>query len=322
MTTPYLLRLLCICLASFFLVHLAAGIAVTLLAPLAVRAAEHMRPRRAALFLLALRLAPALFAAAIVGVVCVPSYLWLESKGSEEVGALCLAAALLSVACWTIALTRSWRAASRSLGYIRYCRMVGRQACLGEEASPAWVVEGGKPVLVLAGILHPRLMVSSAVVAALGPDQLAVALRHEYAHRDSRDNLKRLLLLLAPDIVPFRRSFATLERAWARFTEWAADDRAVAGDSRRSLSLADTLVRVARMGACPQAPPLVTSLLADSDDLAERVDRLLREPRTLDDRSRPLLAIAAFTASAVLLAVLLQPSTLFAAHILLEHLTH
>lgn len=325
MTAPYLLRLLCICLASFFLIHLAVGLVVWLLTPVVLRVAERLRPRQAARCLLALRMSPAALAAAAVAGLCVPSYLWLEPAAtSEEVGTACLAAALFCVACWAPALARSWRAASRTLGYIRYCRMVGRQTCLGAEASTAWVVEGPAPFLVLAGIIHPRLMVSSDVVAALSAEQLAVALRHEHAHRVSRDNLKRLLVLLTPDILPFWSTFERLEHGWNRFTEWAADDHAVAGDSDRSLSLAAALVRVARMGACPQTAPLVTSLLADNDDLAARVDRLLQEaPGGVEERTRPVLAIGAgIAACAGIVGAMLHPATLYSVHDLLEHLTH
>ncbi|HEV2448066.1 MAG TPA: hypothetical protein VGS58_19180 [Candidatus Sulfopaludibacter sp.] len=324
MTAPYLVRLLCISLASFFLIHLALGVLVSLAAPAAVRAANRMRARRAARFLLVLRLLPAGAALATVAVLCVPSYLLLEPAAtSEEVGLSCLGAALLCLACWSLAVARSCRAASRSLSYIRYCRMVGRRTSLGAERSPAWVVDGPAPFLALAGIVHPRLMVSKDVVAALPDEQLAVALRHEHAHQTSRDNLKRLLLLLAPDVFPFWRAFDVLERGWSRFTEWAADDDAVAGDAGRSVSLAAALVRVARMGACPQTAPLVTSLLSDNDDLAARVDRLLREaPGNAAERGKPVLAWGTALAAAGLFAGLLQPATLYSVHRLLEHLTH
>lgn len=324
MTASYLLRLACISLASFFLIHLAVALAVSLIAPGAIEAAGRLRPIRAARVLLALRLLPAAAAAVVVAVLCVPSYLWLEPRAaSEDVGVRCLAAALLCLVCSALALARAWRAASRSLGYIRYCRIVGRRMCVGAEASPAWVVEGPAPFLVLAGIVRPRLVISSNVVAALPPEQLAVALRHEHAHRISRDNLKRLLVLLTPDVLPFWRGFGALDRAWARFTEWAADDRAVAGDSGRSLSLAAALVRVARMGACPQTPPLVTSLLADNEELAARVDRLLRDaPRLVDERPRPALALAGTAAFGCLVSATLQPATLQLVHGLLEQLTH
>jgi len=160
------------------------------------------------------------------------------------------------------------------------------------------------------------------VVSALSEAQLDVALRHERVHRGAFDNCKRLLVLLAPDVLPFfRGGFATLERGWARYTEWAADDEAVAGDPHRSVSLASALVRVARMGAVTQAPLLVTSLLAE--DLTTRVERLLRtEAREArPDRWTPV--VAAGVAAAVAIAVVLfHAGALSSIHELLEHLVN
>jgi len=324
MILPYLVRLLCLCLASFFLVHLALGLAVSLLASPVIRFAETMRPRRAARLLLILRLLPwALSLIAVIGL-CAPSYLLLEPSATrEEVSLGCILAALLGLASAGHSIVRCARAARRSFGYVRYCQMVGRRQRLDEECAPVWVVEGGAPFLVLAGIVHPRLIISRPVVNALPAGQLAAALRHEHAHQLSRDNFKRLLLLLAPDLFPLVRGFSRLERVWARLTEWAADDYAAAGDSQRSLSLASALVSVARMGACPQTAPLITSLLADNQDLAERVERLLRDTPG-ESRERPSVParLAAGTACAAVLLLMAQPMTLASVHRLLEHLTH
>jgi hypothetical protein len=321
---PYFARLLCISLAAFYFVHLAAGALVCAAAPAMIRLAERLRARDAARLLLALRMLPAAIATFAVGGLCIPSYLWLEPPATGEgIGLLCLTGAALCIVCCAVAFTRAVRATSRSLGYIRYCEMVGRRTCLGLEASPAWVVEGPAPFLALAGILHARLMVSTAVVNALPPDQLAAALRHEHAHEVSRDNFKRLLLLIAPGLLPGWRGFAAIERAWGRFTEWAADDIAAAGDSARSVSLAGALVRVARMGACPQQPPLVTSLLAETDDLAQRVDRLLSvTPAPSRIRSGKLAALTATSAAVLLGIAMAQPATLHSVHRLMEYLAH
>jgi len=325
LTLPYVLRLLCLCGASFFLLHLALGLATVLVTPAAARWAGRMRARQAARFLLVLRLSPAALSALAVAGLCAPSYLLLEPASThEEVSMWCVVSALLCVMLLAFSAVRCVRAARRSLGYIRYCQMVGRQEHLAGESAPVWVVEGSAPFLVLAGILHPRLIVSRPVVNALPVRQLAAALRHEDAHRMSRDNFKRLLLLLAPDLFPAWRGFAALERVWARFAEWAADDDAVAGDSQRSVSLASALVSVARLGACPQAAPLITSLLADNRDLAERVDRLLRDVPLESGGERKSLAfrVAGVLASGLLLALMAQPATLSSVHGLLECLTH
>jgi len=185
-----------------------------------------------------------------------------------------------------------------------------------------WVVETPAPCLALAGLLRPRLLVSRDVLDALSPQQLTAALQHERAHRDSRDNLKRLLLLLSPGLLPFGAGFGCLDRAWARFTEWAADDRAVAGNPRRSLWLAAALVRVARLQT-PPAIPLASSLLGEPRDLAARVARLLDQApaRQLPERRIPAAPVGVWLLLAAgWAAVLLHPATLSTAHHLLERL--
>jgi Zn-dependent protease with chaperone function len=168
--------------------------------------------------------------------------------------------------------------------------------------------------------MRPRLVVSRDVVRALSPGELAAALRHERAHQISRDNLKRLVMLLAPGILPFFRGYEVLERAWSKFTEWAADDTAVAGNPLRSLALAAALVRVARLGTSPQPSPLMTSLLGGAQDLSARVNRLLH-PAPQRERTTPILAVSAtLLLSASLVTVVFQPSTLQSVHQLLEHL--
>jgi len=329
MTLLYPLRLLCLCLATFFLVHLALGLATWLLAPAAIRLARRLHPGTAARLLLGLRLFPMAGSVLLVAGLCVPSYLWLEPRAAaEEAGFACLAAALMAGAIWAISIARALRASARSLRYIRRCRRLGRPTHLLGELSPVWVIpvkgiDDAPLSLVLAGIVRPRVFVSRVVVDALSTEQLAAALRHERAHRTSRDNLKRLLLLLAPDLFPFSRRFAALERAWVKFAEWAADDGAVAGDPLRSLSLAAALVRVARLSPAPQSSLLVTCLLDHHADLSARVERLLRAvpPDEESARAIPIVAASATVAAIVsAIVAMLQPATLDTAHRLLEHL--
>jgi Zn-dependent protease with chaperone function len=299
MTAAYGLRLVSLCLASFFLLHLALGAAVAALSGRAVRAAERMAAAAGARLLLGLRLLPGALAALLVLGVCAPSYLWLEPAGTaEEVWWTCLAAAALGAWISGAGLLRAARAALRSRRYLQQCRAA-------EESDAA--------VVVLAGVWRPRLVVSRGVRRALAPDQLAAALRHERAHRESRDNLKRLLLAAAP----FAPGLRGLERGWARMAEWAADDRAAAGSARRSVALAGALVRVARMGAGPAVSPLATSLMADARDLEVRVERLLN-PRAADAVRRN--GRWWWAAAAVALAVAAQPATLYWAHRAMEAL--
>ncbi len=322
MIFTYIPRLICLCLACFFLVHLALGLLVSLAASRAIRRASRMDARLASRFLLALRLLPAGAAVLVVAGVCIPSYLRLEPEAPvEEVGVACVAAALLGLIILAFSTARGLRAFGRSLQYIRQCRHAGRETKIPNEAAPVWLVKGAAPLLALTGIVRPRLVISRPLLRALSSSQLAAVLRHEHAHRLSHDNLKHLVILLSPGLLPFFRGFDKLERAWARFAEWAADDRAVDGDSRRSLALATALVRVARLGSAASAPALATSLLADSQDLSARVERLLN-PRANSTPRNLLPAAAVLAFAAILAAVMLNPATLPAVHQLLERLVH
>jgi Zn-dependent protease with chaperone function len=303
MMFPYFWRLVCLALASFFLIHLALAVVVRCATPWAVRMAERARPQAAARWLLALRLAPSGFALLMVAALCIPSYLWLEPiYTTENVGLGCILASFCGIAVWIAAAARALRSSVRSRRFVRSCQ------------------NGGTPLIALAGIIHPRLVISPEVVSALSPEQLDAALRHEEAHRISRDNLKRLLVLLSPGLLPGVNGFGALERGWARFTEWAADDRAVAGSPERSLWLAAALVRVARLGGA--TPVMMTSLLGDRADLATRVDRLLRGAAMVEKTgsSKPALAAIVAAVLACAAAAILQPATLSTVHRLLERL--
>ncbi len=323
MTGSYLFRLLCLSMASFFLAHLALGAALSLSVPAAIRLSERLRPQLAARLLLLLRLAPTGLSLLMVAGLLAPSYLWLEPRATTEpIGWVCLAAAALGLAVWSLSITRALRAAGRSVRHIRHCQRAARKTYLRGETAPVWLMEDLAPLVMLAGVLRSRLVISRKVVSALSAEQLSAVLRHERAHSRSRDNFKRLLVLLAPGMLPFFRGFGRLERAWARFAEWAADDFAVGGDSRRSLTLAAALVRVARLGAVPSPPVLVTSLMAKGIDLSARVDRLLHfVPATAKPGGvAKLLSGGGVLLGACVITLMAQPVTLRAAHEFLEEL--
>ena len=334
MILTYLIRLACLSFACFFLVQLVLGVGVSLLAPVSLALAQRAKPRFAAGFLFAMRMLPAFAGILVVALVCVPSYLWLEADADgERVGVACLGAALIGLAGWTMAIARGLFAIRRSLEYERQCRLTGRESRIlasstadSSGGETALVVDDAGGMVAMAGIARPQLVVSRAVLEELSAEQLEAALRHERAHRISRDNLKRLLLLLTPDVIPgcarFLGGLQAMERSWARFTEWAADDFAVAGDARRRASLAAALVRVARLGGAMPASPLMTSLMADGCDLEARVERLLEGPTTRASagRHRAIFAVAALLCSVCAGVAAVNPATLKAAHGLLEYL--
>lgn len=326
MILPYLLRLLCLCFASFFVLNAAAGLLVRILSKSAIRFAESKAPRVASRFLLALRMLPFALAALFVLALCIPSYLRFEpALTSERAGAVCLVLGLLGAATCSLSILRSAHSLLVSWRHNRRCQLAGQRAPMPGISSQMLVVENEAPLLAMSGLFGPQLLVSSGVLRTLSAEELDAALRHEHAHRASRDNAKRLLLLLAPDFLPFVRPLRLLERNWSKFTEWAADDQAASGNSTRALSLAAALVSVARMGSSPRLPYLSTSLLACDRDLSARVDRLLRAtPATSAPAAQapPLFPIAGLSLAFCVGALLLAPSILSLVHELLELLLH
>jgi Zn-dependent protease with chaperone function len=322
MMVPYALRLLCICLAAFFVVNTGAGLFVSLGSRAAMRIAEKMRPRTATRFLLLLRLFPSALGLGVVVALCIPSYLCLEPESiAERVGWACLALVFVTAVTMSVSLTRAVGALVTSQRFHWTWQKFGRPAPLPGEHPNAVIIENEAPLLALAGLFRPRLFISGGVLRALTAEELDVAIRHENAHRFSRDNLKRLLLLLTPVSIPFP-GFALLEQSWAKLSEWAADDEAVQGDSNRALLLATALLRVARLGAGPRLSFLHTSLVADDRELSARVDRLLHveeRPVEPDRQSRYYLALCgglSFAACALLFAS--GPAALSSVHRLLE----
>jgi hypothetical protein len=320
---PYSIRLLFLCLAAFFLVNLFAGLMVAALTNYAGRLAKWMPSRAGARFLLALRMAPVTMGCCVVGGLCVPSYLWMEPEaGYEPVGWVCLLAAALAVAGGLLSGARAIRALVRSRRFLRQSFASPRTLSVGGQQFEVGIIESREPIFALAGIVRPQLIVAEQSMDAFPSEELASALRHEQAHGDSHDNLKRFLMLLAPDVLPFVYALRPLEHLWMELAEWAADDRASAGNPGRSLTLASALVRAARISVLPDPPPdLVTALLANGQDLSIRVDRLLGTPAASEGAPRVMAFLAG---TAVLIACgipfMMRPATFSFAHGLLEHL--
>jgi Zn-dependent protease with chaperone function len=326
MILPYLLRLLCLCFASFFVLNAAAALMLRASSKFFVRFAESRPSGTAARLLLVSRILPFALATVFVVGLCVPSYLWLEPTAtSEEVGLICVFLGLLGATTWLLAIARTAASLFSSLRYTRLCRAAGQELRLPGRSFAAIIVEDETPLVALSGLLRPRLLISRGVLRSLSAEELDAALRHEQAHRTSRDNVKRLLILFAPDVFPFVRLHRMLEHNWTKFAEWAADDRATSGDPGCAVSLAAALVHVARMGSGPRLPFLSTSLLACDRDLSARVDRLLHTAPAPSAAAYPALRPlrnAGFLLAACLAALPLAPAALSAVHELLELLLH
>jgi Zn-dependent protease with chaperone function len=271
MIASYSVRLATLCFASFFLIHLVLGLLSLRLVPWLIRASRLMPPQSVSKISITLRLAPTYLSNLIV--VCVPSYLRYEqNSSSEEIGSLCLAFACLGFLICAIAIARGAHALTRSVLLTHKLVAIEHSgACyLNKEVDEF-------PSMGLVGLFKSRVVVSPSAIKTLTPEQFQAALDHEHAHRSSRDNLKRLLILLSPDLFPFVSSFRELENFWERSAELSADDLATRGQPRLSIALAEAIIKLARLEGTRTQPPLVSGLFAATEGLAVRVDRLLQQ---------------------------------------------
>ena len=323
MIFSYIVKLLCLCFACFFALNAILSVIVFMISALAIRLAEQMKPRHATLFLFALRVAPFEISLLAVLGLCVPSYLWLEPKQIvEQVGFICICTALIGIAAWGVSISRAVRTVVRSS---RYAKKISTSACGADIAQFARVivVEAEAPFIALLGTIHPNLIISSAAMRTLSAEQLRVAVRHEHGHQTMAHNLQRLILLLSPDVLPCMPIFRTLERSWERFAELAADDFATEGNSGRALTLATSLVRLARIGVSGDPFPLCAWLISHDQDLVERVDRLLL---TEHNRKSPMFSAVCWGSASLMAtgfvttALLGTATSLSAIHAVLERL--
>jgi Zn-dependent protease with chaperone function len=279
------------------------GLINVVLAAVVACAAERALRRQAdrtAAFWLTLRLLPSIAAIAFVIALFAPSYWQYEPRAVEDldlslsIGAL---AAALLIGASVVRGWRAWqRAATRTRAWLRVARPIATAAGI-----PVYEVPTAAPMMALAGVFRPRLLVTRGVVDALTGEELQAGIAHEIGHFRARDNLKRLAMRAAPDVLMSTRLAAALEARWASAAEHDAD-RAGAADNETRCALASALVKVAKLipVATPIAEPIST--LVDGGDIATRVQRLLDDGAPAAN-SRWLLRVATALAVAATLAV-------------------
>jgi Zn-dependent protease with chaperone function len=263
----FALRGIAVSLTFFVLLYclLSAVVAV------AWRSLQLLRAREKSLadLLFALRVLPFVASVVITFAFVVPSFQLLEPRSIDEgMGAMPLAlgvCALLLIAggCFRViaAQTRTSRVVARWLEGAHPLNVDARAQtvtfCSRREAPP----------LTLVGVRRSRVLVSESTVALLSHDELHIALKHELAHMQSRDNLKKLVFRFCP--FP---GMARLESAWSQTAELAADDAAVA-NLDDAVDLAAALVKLSRLLPVEAAPVCTVGFVTGS--ISVRVARLL-----------------------------------------------
>lgn len=271
----FAVRGITVCLAIFFTLYAPLSFAVCLLWRKVWLYGQQSSARRCANLLFILRLAPFLIATAVTLALAVPSFLFLEPRTVEEsIGApsiilcLCALAAILG-GIWKAvkALLLASRAIAR---WSRDVRGAGFKVIDCAQSVSVMRISSPVPPLTAAGILRPRVWLSSAAEFMLTGRELQCALRHEVAHVRRRDNLKKLVLRLVafPGMVE-------LESAWREAAEMAADDAAVSTASE-ALDLAAALIKLSRLVPLAAPVQLATSLVhSPAESVNARVERLI-----------------------------------------------
>lgn len=291
-------------------------IAINLVLSVAVAAVAKRLTRRpgvgAPAFWLGLRLLPAAASIAFVGAVFLPSY-WqyeprelVEGFDPELAGVALLAVAVCAAAAIRGAL--AWRRAStRAQAWLELSQPLAMPAI----ALPSYEIDIATPMMALVGIVRPRLFITRGVLDALTSEELDAAVAHELGHWRAADNLKRLAMRAAPDLLMASAASRAVERRWAAAAEHDADQRAAdaASDvperSRLRCALASALVKVARLMPPPTPTRDPISTLVDGGDIESRVHSLLDDaPAASPARA---LSVAALVGAAAATALLYAP---------------
>ena len=122
------------------------------------------------------------------------------------------------------------------------------------------------PKAFCAGLLQPRVYVSTGAIAALADDELQAVLAHERHHARCRDPLRLLVARTASDALFFLPGMRQLADRYAALAELAADGAAVhaTGGERRPLAAALLAFEAATSPTVVGiAPERVDSLLGD-----------------------------------------------------------
>jgi beta-lactamase regulating signal transducer with metallopeptidase domain len=266
---------LSLALAWFILVNFAASIVVGAVAGMNARARGPWSGQRSAAAWMFLRVSPSFVAACFVFLVYLPAYARFEPREASEplgAGLAALVAGALLVMGWT-----TWRGVA---ALRRACETQRRWMRTAEPVDfagapvPIYQIDVPNPVVCLVGIRRQRLFIARRVVEALSREELDVVVAHELAHVSASDNLRRLVLLVSPDMVSLTRLGSRIESAWASAAEDAADARATSGEPSKALALSNALLKVARMSLASRPQALPVSSLDDGRPIADRVYRL------------------------------------------------
>ncbi len=231
--------------------------------------------------LLALRLVPVAGALLMVMTVICPAFLSYEPRHEREAaGPVLLALAVFSSLTLIHGLWRGWRACAAARTLLRVCGRPVRYWS-GEHAQAVHVHAVAEPIIGVVGAWRPQVIAADCAVSICTDEEFRQVIEHEVAHISARDNLKLLFMLACPDALAWTRWGAGLVKQWRAAAELEADWRATGNDPNKRLVLASAVLKVTRLleARCVTRPAV--SMAVTSDDVEDRVRRLLGPPAAL-----------------------------------------
>jgi Zn-dependent protease with chaperone function len=204
------------------------------------------------------------------------------TSGGATVAGLGLTLAGAVVARTVATAATHLRAARRqAVRHAQTARLVGRP----DPDLGAVVVDHAQPAAYCVAGPHPTVILTTAVLEALDPDQVDAVLAHERAHLACRHHQLLAIARIGRQMLPFLPLMRVADTQITRLVEMHADDAARADRDARPLATA-LVVLAAAAGPAP-------GLAAASTDAVQRIQRLLRPADPLSRVRRKLLGAGA-----------------------------
>ena len=204
------------------------------------------------------------------------------TPGGATVAGLGLTLAGAVLARTALTATTHLRAVRRqAVQHAQTARLVGRP----DPDLGATLVEHAQPAAYCVAGPHPTVIVTTAALQALDPDQLDAVLAHERAHLASHHHRLLAIARIGRQVLPFLPLMRVADMQITRLVEMHADDAATAGRGTGPLAAA-LVVLAAAAGPAP-------GLAAAATDAVQRIQRLLRPAEPLSRARRQLLVAAA-----------------------------
>ncbi|HVG35263.1 MAG TPA: M56 family metallopeptidase [Pyrinomonadaceae bacterium] len=324
----YYLLVTCLALLAFMSLNAAGSLIATALWSGLSRRTRRWTANARARTLFWLCILPPACALLFVAALMIPAYFAHEPyPAPDQIGLPLIALALFSASGVALALYRaasSWVTTWRLTTF--WLRQAERVSVKGITI-PAYRLSNSTPVLAVVGTLRPRLFIAAQVMDSLSAEEMEVALAHERAHLLARDTLKRALMHVCRDLLPFIGAGRVLERAWALEAERAADEYAAHSGTSGALDLAAALIKIARLmpAGVNNVVPAGAFLLEGADDgVAGRVRRLTEMASTRERPARRELLFSKVALpvvvgfSVALLATMADGQVLLTVHALTE----